>query len=1005
MSQDKAKQSPTDIERAKYAGNIQTAISLLHCSLKDYILKTITENGCIITIDKTDDFADLLKFIVNNWTIVFSQNSDSELYKLANRCIQINKSVSRQALRFDRELEHLIKLGKLIKCSNIDYFASTLVESTDINGNVGEIVGEQSKSWLKHKNDGNDYFKKGQFTEAMVAYSKAIAIDSKQSVLYSNRALCELKLEKYELAREDAEDAIALEGNNVKYYRILTECLWNLSLYQETEASCDQGLKLDPYDETLLLRKRNSLARIATLINDKNPTKVEEITEEHIKKVLAYNRKIYDNIVPKETEIEHIDTMNKVKLSMSINKLVFLAHSYRDGIGTVKKDLNKAIEMYTKAAKEGSAEALYNLGTFYGSGRGEIVLDYARMLECFEKAAAQKPYLKLLNKQLIANTGVAESMNALGTSYRDGRGVDKDAKKAFEYYKQSAHYNYSAGQNNLACFLNKGIGVRKNETSARYWFERAADQEIAEAQFNYAQMLEEGVGGEKDENRALEYYKKAAEQGLPGALERIQILTTKGSLKRGQKKNVENLIEKLEIDEDAEALYLKGKNFFEGTNNCQVDYEKAYFYLKKAADQNHDQAVILLAQILLFHIGKNKEAFEYFLKASTMPLVCPALVYKNLMTMHINGHGCERDEAKAQRYYTRYVNSLSNSQTIESDQSSEEKEFISKEEFDEMIERGKELCDYEKNNGLSSESILMSERIKRYLMKDKDTADTEKKKLYDFIEEIMTQIGEKTSPIGLQRHFKEETKLEMIKRAQKGSITAANYIRSEILNAEGINLLNQGSYSQAFEKFVKSYKFWSIFSLSKNDLMSLKRALDKHESTKDKNSMLCKAFCYFGDDIRSCILHLEKCIRLYPREAYFYYILSCSYAFNNKYNRSIDAINRALELEYEPRWLYIKASAMRLAFESDKTEKIHETINVYKDYIKQNPSDDTKIVEAYYSIGNLYFAKDDDQNALENWRRAQIAENESIRLPALPPVDKSHKSFFMLYQMMKNIKK
>jgi TPR repeat protein len=549
MSKNKAKSKSTDItlERAKYAGNIQTAISILHCSLKKYILKTIEENCCIITIDKTDDFSDLLKFIVNNWEIVFSQNSDHELYKLASRCIQINKSVCRQALCFDRELEHLIKLGKIIKCSNIDYFANSLIEPSK-NDDVGEGEGE-SKNWLKYKNDGNDFFKKGKFTEAVIAYSKAIAIDSTQSVLYSNRALCELKLEKYDLAREDAEDAIALESNNAKFYRILTESLWNLGLYKETENVCEEGLKIDPYDETLLLRKRNALARIMTLINDKNPIKSEEITEESIKKLYANRKKIYDSITPNETEIEHIDTMDKLKSSMSRNQLVLLAHSYRDGVGGVKKDLKKAIETYRKAAKEGSAEALYNLGVFYGSGVGELVLDYARMLECFEKAAAQKPYLNLMRMQLIPNTGVAESMNALGNSYRDGRGVDKDAKKAFEYYKLSAYYNYSGGQNNLGCFLYNGIGVQKNEVSARYWYQRAADQEIAEAQFNYAEMLERGSGGEKDEAKALEYYKKAAEQGLPGALERIQILSIKGSIEKCE--NVRNVEKRRETDSEA----------------------------------------------------------------------------------------------------------------------------------------------------------------------------------------------------------------------------------------------------------------------------------------------------------------------------------------------------------------------------------------------------------------------------------------------------------------------
>lgn len=79
-------------------------------------------------------------------------------------------------------------------------------------------------------------------------------------MLYSNRALCELQLKKYELAREDAEDAIALDSNNIKYHRTLSTALYHLELWDECLTVCENGLKYCARDEVLLKRQRDCIA-------------------------------------------------------------------------------------------------------------------------------------------------------------------------------------------------------------------------------------------------------------------------------------------------------------------------------------------------------------------------------------------------------------------------------------------------------------------------------------------------------------------------------------------------------------------------------------------------------------------------------------------------------------------------------------------------------------------------------------------------------------------------
>jgi tetratricopeptide (TPR) repeat protein len=60
------------------------------------------------------------------------------------------------------------------------------------------------------KNEGNAAFKAGEYQQAAVLYTEAIALDAKQHALHSNRAACFLKLARYEQAKDDALACVAL---------------------------------------------------------------------------------------------------------------------------------------------------------------------------------------------------------------------------------------------------------------------------------------------------------------------------------------------------------------------------------------------------------------------------------------------------------------------------------------------------------------------------------------------------------------------------------------------------------------------------------------------------------------------------------------------------------------------------------------------------------------------------------------------------------------------------
>ncbi|XP_028413211.1 E3 ubiquitin-protein ligase CHIP-like isoform X2 [Dendronephthya gigantea] len=101
---------------------------------------------------------------------------------------------------------------------------------------------------IEIKDRGNAHFSKKQYESAIDCYSKAILKSPDMATLFTNRALCYLKLKKWDLACNDCRHALELDSNIVKGYYFLGQALLEQHLYDESikylqkalEASKDQ---------------------------------------------------------------------------------------------------------------------------------------------------------------------------------------------------------------------------------------------------------------------------------------------------------------------------------------------------------------------------------------------------------------------------------------------------------------------------------------------------------------------------------------------------------------------------------------------------------------------------------------------------------------------------------------------------------------------------------------------------------------------------------------------
>lgn len=204
-----------------------------------------------------------------------------------------------------------------------------------------------------------------------------------------------------------------------------------------------------------------------------------------------------EKAVNNEDDVEAFERYYIVARQGDANAQYELGDCYLEGRG-VKQNEVLAFKWFHQAANQGQVDAQNMLGRCYVEGWG-VEADETKAIECYRKATDQ---------------GLAAALYNLGVCYYDGLGVKKDETLAFKWFCKAAKQGYAEAQNRLGlCYLN-GRGVEKDESLAFKWFRKAAKQGDADAQNMLGRCYEEGWGVEVDETKAVEWYREAADQGL-----------------------------------------------------------------------------------------------------------------------------------------------------------------------------------------------------------------------------------------------------------------------------------------------------------------------------------------------------------------------------------------------------------------------------------------------------------------------------------------------------------
>ena len=105
-----------------------------------------------------------------------------------------------------------------------------------------------------------------------------------------------------------------------------------------------------------------------------------------------------------------------------------------------------------------------------------------------------------------AEAGSPEAQYALGTLYKEGRGVPKDVNEAARWLGAAAAADYTDAQVEFAIALFNGTGVAKDESAAAAMLKRAARKGSPIAQNRLAQILVSGRGLAADPVEAIKWH-------------------------------------------------------------------------------------------------------------------------------------------------------------------------------------------------------------------------------------------------------------------------------------------------------------------------------------------------------------------------------------------------------------------------------------------------------------------------------------------------------------------
>uniref|UniRef100_V5GU54 Stress-induced-phosphoprotein 1 n=2 Tax=Anoplophora glabripennis TaxID=217634 RepID=V5GU54_ANOGL len=142
------------------------------------------------------------------------------------------------------------------------------------------IKEEEKKAYInpevaeKEKEIGNEYFKKGDYANAVKHYTEAIKRNPDDAKLYSNRAACYTKLAAFDLGLKDCDKCVELDPKFIKGWIRKGHILQGMQQSSKAITAFQKAMEIDPNNAEALQGYRACTIESANL--DGDPEKIRQ---------------------------------------------------------------------------------------------------------------------------------------------------------------------------------------------------------------------------------------------------------------------------------------------------------------------------------------------------------------------------------------------------------------------------------------------------------------------------------------------------------------------------------------------------------------------------------------------------------------------------------------------------------------------------------------------------------------------------------------------------------
>lgn len=124
--------------------------------------------------------------------------------------------------------------------------------------------------------------------------------------------------------------------------------------------------------------------------------------------------------------------------------------------------------------------------------------------------------------------GDSRALFEMGVRFSEGRGVQRDATQALQWFRIAAERGHAPSIYRVANLLERGQGVPRDLREAVRLYQRAAELGNRKAMHNLAALFASGAEGRADYDRAFPLFERAAEHGLVDSQYNLAVLHVNG---------------------------------------------------------------------------------------------------------------------------------------------------------------------------------------------------------------------------------------------------------------------------------------------------------------------------------------------------------------------------------------------------------------------------------------------------------------------------------------------